>query len=182
MTGVYIVNATPLFDPQKCASVLSSLSGELYLHIKRKKITSDRARSLAGYLILAYAARKAGYDFSLDDVTFEPNGKPYPKSCKMYFSLSHSGDYSVCAVSDGPVGVDIEEKSRVSPMISRRFLDGKGIEEWTRREAKGKFTGKGFTETEEPDAVYSDYDVDEYHVTVCAKEKAGEIVTVTLPD
>ena len=182
MTEVYIVNASPLFDPQKCASVLSSLSGELYLHIKRKKITVERARSLAGYLILAYAARKAGYDFSLDDVTFDPNGKPYRKSGDLFFSLSHSGDYSVCAVSDGPVGVDIEEKSRVSLLISRRFLGGKGVEEWTRREAKGKFTGKGFTDTEEPNAVYSDYDLEGYHVTVCATEKAGEIATVTLPD
>ena len=182
MTEVFIVNATPLFDAQKCSAVLSSLSGELYVHIKRKKITVDRARSLAGYLILAYGARKAGYDFSLDSVSFDANGKPFQKSGNMYFSLSHAGEYAVCAISDRQIGIDIEEKSRVTAMISRRFLDGKGVEEWTRREAKGKFTGNGFTESAEPNAVYTDYDFEDYHITVCAAEKTGDIVRVTLPD
>lgn len=42
--------------------------------------------------------------------TFGENGKPYLKDSTVHFSLSHSGDYILLAVSDREIGADIQEK------------------------------------------------------------------------
>lgn len=40
-----------------------------------------------------------------------PGGKPFLESPRgLFFNLSHSGDYAVCAVSDREVGVDIQKE------------------------------------------------------------------------
>ena len=36
-------------------------------------------------------------------------GKPYFKECELHFNVSHSGEYLAIAVSEHPVGVDIQE-------------------------------------------------------------------------
>lgn len=42
--------------------------------------------------------------------TFGKNGKPYLMDSVLHFSLSHSGDYILLAVSDKEIGADIQEK------------------------------------------------------------------------
>lgn len=46
----------------------------------------------------------------LPKTAFGPYGKPFfPDYPQIHFNLSHSGPYALCALSGGPVGVDIEE-------------------------------------------------------------------------
>lgn len=48
-------------------------------------------------------------------------GKPYVEGPKqLYFNMSHAGAYSVCAFSQKPVGVDIEEIGPVDLSIAQR--------------------------------------------------------------
>lgn len=64
-----------------------------------------RAASLTAGLLLEYCLRKSGADPS--QICFSPRGKPCLAGGP-FFSLSHSGDYAVCAVGARPVGVDIQ--------------------------------------------------------------------------
>lgn len=88
-------------------------------------------------------------------------GKPYLREYPLYFNLSHSGEYVVCAVSDREIGVDIQKYSGMNIIrIAKRFfseeecstLEVCGTEEekrqfffrlWVRKEAYGKLLGKG---------------------------------------
>lgn len=87
-------------------------------------------------------------------------GKPYfPQYPRLHFNLSHSGGLCLCAVGDGPVGVDIEltRPRRALEALARRAFSetelawfaeqGGGPEAfytlWTRKEALAKFTGEG---------------------------------------
>lgn len=50
-----------------------------------------------------------------------PNGKPYIDGDPVYFSLSHSKNVTVIAISDEPVGVDLEftGRKKYSAILSR---------------------------------------------------------------
>ena len=88
--------------------------------VSRMRFEDDKKRSLAANL----AARRAAADFLGTDedeigVTCDGNGKPLCDGC--YISLSHSGDYAVCAVSSFPIGVDIEKKRDVNPKLINKI-------------------------------------------------------------
>lgn len=65
----------------------------------------DKRRSLAGLILLRKKIAEQ-YGVVNYEFTYNKNGKPLLEFC--YFSISHSGEYVVCSVSDVPVGVDTE--------------------------------------------------------------------------
>ena len=81
-------------------------------------------------------------------------GKPFVKDIDIHFSISHSGDYAVCAVSDKEIGIDIEKIKEINPKAARKFAceneqnyidshtDG-FFEIWTLKEAYFKCIGTG---------------------------------------
>ncbi len=85
-------------------------------------------------------------------VVFSEKGKPGFADIPLFFSLSHSGDVCAAALSDLPVGVDIERCARpVRPGLAERSMtaaekeafDGDFIRLWCRKEALAKMTGEG---------------------------------------
>ena len=119
----------------------------------------DRLRSAAAALLLARYARQLGFD-RFPEVREGAYGKPYfPDAPQAQFSLSHSGEYAVLAVSSLPVGVDIQEIRPERVTAAMRFLTGSEQAQlsalpqeertqaffllWTLKESYGKMTGRG---------------------------------------
>lgn len=85
------------------------------------------------------------------DILRTENGKPYIENDPVFFSLSHSGEKGLIAISDRPVGVDLEvEKSRSLLHVLSRFSERERAEissdrdfllHWTAREAFIKMKG-----------------------------------------
>lgn len=106
-------------------------------------------------------------DRELLQVKKTPLGKPYFPLCQaLHFSISHSGNYWVCAFSHGEVGVDIQEHvlagnetrqeaaQRFCRMAHRFFhpVEAQYVEKesfyrffgvWAARESYVKYTGQG---------------------------------------
>ena len=57
--------------------------------------------------LLRLAARKYGWG-ELPELEYSGRGKPLIPGEGRWLSLSHSGGYALCALSEFPVGVDIE--------------------------------------------------------------------------
>lgn len=67
-------------------------------------------------LVKQKGGRQLHYDYNLQ-------GKPFLKGIPLYFSLSHSGNYVLCGVSEAEIGVDIQEERIVDfRKISQRFF------------------------------------------------------------
>ena len=133
-----------------------------------KTENNKKSRHDNAYLILKYALN---VDFL--DIKKTPSGKPYINGHdNVYFNISHSNEYAVCAVADIPVGIDIEFIRPLSERFTKRYLNGcspeEAIREWTRRESFGKLTGEGFANTSDEPHVFREYDdIPGYIVMVC---------------
>lgn len=150
------------------------LDGARAEHCKKRE-------SIAAAVALAY--------MGVEDLTYEPNGKPVARNC--FVSISHSGDHvAVCRNDNAPVGIDIEKMTeRDFGKVATRFFRGKELEKfnenptaevfyeiWTRKEAYSKILGTGVQEVVKGFDVYSlanyEFETDfagEYAVSVCEK-------------
>ena len=96
---------------------------------RRKKVMSyrfmkDRCLSLGAELLL----RDALCDFDIEkteplEFEYRKNEKPYLRGHgDIFFNLSHSGDYVMCAVSGSEVGCDIQKIDKADIKLAERFF------------------------------------------------------------
>ena len=77
------------------------------------------------------------------------HGKPeFIEYKSIHFSLSHSGDYAVCAIGERPVGIDVEKKHDIiSGVVDKYYNPAEAkmdfTDVWTRKEAVVKADGRG---------------------------------------
>ena len=117
----------------------------------------DRFLCAKAYLLLKEGLREIyGID---EDVEFEysPSGKPYLKGFEgIHFNISHCPKCVCCAISDSPVGIDVEEiqydRALAETVCNRNELDVilksphpeiEFTKLWTKKEALLKMTGEG---------------------------------------
>ncbi len=110
------------------------------------------------YTLLKDAVKQVWSWDSLPEISRLSNGKPiFSQYPDCYFNLSHSGEMVLCALSDHPVGVDIEivrpRKSEFPDYVFKgaeyeRYLKLGGDWNafyilWTEKESIIKYTGEG---------------------------------------
>lgn len=109
MLKIYYIS-TRKVDLSKCVQQFDKIISKDRMESANKyKFHDDKKRSLLAELIVRYALK---CDFGLNgrSIFFEKSsfGKPYIKDSPLHFNISHSREYVICAVSDRPVGIDIE--------------------------------------------------------------------------
>ena len=147
------------------------------------------ARNLDAYALLTWALRQQGL-FSCPSIARTPNGKPWFPDCPgQHFSLSHSGKLCFCALSDRPVGADIELIRPRNDSLPRYALTDREYARyetlggnwpafytlWTRKEAWCKYTGEGLSgawgaDPREDGLYYRSYLGADWRAAVCGEE------------
>lgn len=117
-----------------------------------------RRQGIGAELLLIHVLRSVSPDLHLPlSIAAEPDGKPYLKDSALHFSLSHSGSFAACALSDLPVGLDLEYRGRISDALLRRSFSPEEqtlirasrdpdllfTRLWTGKESYVKATGQG---------------------------------------
>lgn len=140
-----IVRWTPITEIE----TVPPLGAALAAHLAEKKGAVRHASCSAWYLLWQLLSETG---LPLSEVAFGDRGKPYFPGGKLCFSLSHSRALCAAAVSDLPVGVDIERcrDSYRAHMIERSLhaseraaFDGDFTRLWCRKESAAKLTGEG---------------------------------------
>lgn len=108
--------------------------------------TEKQTEALWAYGLLLALLRERYGRRTLPDVARSAAGKPYfPSYPTVCFSLSHTEGAAAAAVSDAPVGVDIQRVRPLSDRARRRAPSTAEafFRDWVRWEARAKRTGGG---------------------------------------
>lgn len=143
---------------------ISLLGEEVFLEICSLKNQKTKDTRLGGEILRNYGLKYYwGIEARNYTIARGLHGKPYLKEKEdIFFNISHSGEYIMCAFSDSPVGVDIEKKGKMKMPVARRFFHAEEIlrlenirEEkdraelfyrlWSVKESFLKYTGEGLS-------------------------------------
>lgn len=122
MTRIFIADVSCI-DIEAFLGKVSPARREKTLRLSKD---DDKRRSLGAEMLLIKAAGR-------DDYVLSKNEKPYFPDNEVFFSLAHCGDYAVCAVSDVPVGVDIELPRAGGSSLAKRFSGTTRLRSFTLR-------------------------------------------------
>ena len=132
------------------------LSATDYINSAKGKAKTERAIAM---LLLKEALSELGV--SSFGIEILPSGEPVLVGSKLHFSISHAGGLCALALSDTPVGIDLQDLETVSKIHDmssfarryfsadecRAFAEEPTAEQlcriWTRKEALVKWLGEG---------------------------------------
>lgn len=120
-TLIYAAEVTALDDPVLYEKAYAAVSPQRREKADRYKLNRDKYLSVGAELLLKHGLSQAGLSEFPQAFSVGEYGKPYLKDSDFFFSISHSGDWAVCAISNREVGCDIEKVHPVDLKLARRF-------------------------------------------------------------
>lgn len=156
-TRLLILNLRGLLTENRWRAFLPELPEARQKRALSCRKEADAARLTGAGILLRRALCEEGVSFARQIFSENEWGKPYlPDGPE--FSLSHAGDFAVCALGGFPVGADIE-RARISSAVAERFFHPDEISFlrtlpvfaqadarlrlWTAKEAYTKYLGGG---------------------------------------
>lgn len=142
------------FDNLWLAETEQTLPQNMKDYANKKADEFDRAVTIFEY---AYLQKKLNVDLSL--IKYGNRGKPYFEGAKQ-FSLSHSGNMLAVAISNKPVGVDVQTILPYNKALAKTICNEKELEKvnnsrnparaltriWAKKESLIKCKGEGFNQ------------------------------------
>lgn len=170
---VFYTNNEEPFSNEQWSKYWKVIPHEFARRVEKYRRWQDRQNAITGRLLLQKGLSDLNWiknsvdgDGSiLDIVEVTKKGKPYlPIHAltfyrKIFFNISHSGKYVLCAIHNMQVGIDIEKKRDVDHKQFRSILTAKEMEKvetasnlqsefytiWTRKESVVKGAGLGLS-------------------------------------
>lgn len=185
---VYITDVSPLNN-----DYLFELLYNKVPNYRQKKIDTLRNKdsknlSLGAGILLSYALKTLNLNEKDLEVEWNSNGKPsFKNQTNLHFSISHSGKFAVCAISNQNIGIDIETPRKTNLKIANRFFssqDNRLIQSsenpeieftklWTLKESYAKLKGLPLTEVlkkyDFSDCSYKTIQSHDYILTICSE-------------
>jgi 4'-phosphopantetheinyl transferase len=160
--------------------VYEHLSPSRKEHIDRLRLEPDKRRSLAAQWLLQQLLEET---CGIADATLHrgSNGQPYLTGCDLFVSLSHCDDMVACAVSEEPVGIDIEPVRPLRRELETKLLaDGELAEcRLLSDEAAGQYLLRKWCEKE---SVFKLGNEALYRPRTVTPGELARVVTAQLPD
>ena len=166
----------------------------------------DKHRCIAAEALLRHALKEQGIcDFQ---VLTDKNGKPYLQGLPVHFSLPHSGEFVLCAISEAAVGCDIQQSKQPDLKLAKRYFAAGEIRLlenaptlfyrlWVLKESFGKAQGSGLNERvlrrefdltgakpvlkDNPELFFREFSLPGYQCGVCSQTKnISDLIQVVL--
>lgn len=159
MFKIFYVNKTLPLNDRIISFFLRFVNEEKMMRILKQRIKQAADNMLIGEILAKVVIKKTfGIDIAKQKFAYTEHRKPYlPDFPDVHFNISHSGKYVVCAVSDKPVGIDIQKIGEYNSDVAKRVCNEKELKQieissdsaseftklWTQKEAVLKMYGTG---------------------------------------
>lgn len=159
MTEAFVVKTDSSIDKDLFCYLLEFVQSEKRERILKQGIKQNADNMLIGEILAKVAIKQTfGIDIARQKFAYTEYGKPYLANFpNVHFNISHSGVYVACAVSDNPIGVDIQKIGEYNFDIAKRVCNEKELNQiengkdkaseftklWTQKEAILKMYGIG---------------------------------------
>lgn len=156
---IYLVKVNSPIDENTFQCLLKFVRSEKQERILKQKIKQNADNMLVGEILTKVVIKKTfDLDISQQEFVYTECGKPYlPDYPDVHFNISHSGEYVACAVSDKPIGVDIQKIGKYNSDVANRVCNENELKQikngsdkaseftrlWTQKEAVLKMYGTG---------------------------------------
>ncbi|MDO4466963.1 MAG: 4'-phosphopantetheinyl transferase superfamily protein [Bacillota bacterium] len=124
------------------------------------KKEKDKINCILSYVLFLSLCKEMNLPIKKYEFTYEKNGKPTISGFPYYFNISHCDKGCVCAISDQPIGIDIQDMRKINPRLLEKvcsFNEQKNIQEslekereffriWTKKESLVKLSGIGLSQ------------------------------------
>lgn len=154
-TELYLTTIPETISPETLEEMYAIVSPERSQRAKRFLKDADRNRCLTGEVILRKMLIEKGVE--APQFHYGSCGKPSLVGGELHFNLSHAGEYVLLALSEYPVGVDIELPRKISDGVAemvytdeeRLWIEHQSDKEfaffrlWTLKESYIKAIGRG---------------------------------------
>lgn len=163
---IYATKASDIQD-KDVSEILPLLDSDRRQRVQKIRQDGEKRRCICAGILLRYAFINEGHtNDEWDKISVETGeyGKPFIRlldGALFNYSISHSGEYVVCAVSDSEVGIDIQQidvKKPVMKIANRFYADEEyaRLEKsqnqindfyrmWSAKESYVKYTGRGIS-------------------------------------
>lgn len=102
---IFYFNITPLRNKIVFQDALDTIEATRKEKVASFKQTDDKLRCVGAGLLINHIRERYGVTC---DILVDRYGKPYFEDNKIYFNISHSGNFVVAAVSNESIGIDIQ--------------------------------------------------------------------------
>ena len=162
MNKLYFLEVGPQYDGSILEKMLISLPDEKKEKLLRYRFEIDRKIGIySQILIRCLICRVSGLKYRDIQINEGPTGKPYLACDPSYeFNISHTRNAVAAALSDKPIGVDIERIREIDINIAKSVFSDKELnwlqdaskdqnrrffDIWTKKEALVKYHGIGLS-------------------------------------
>ena len=156
-TKVYFSDISKTADEAEFNRIYETMPAWRKEKINSYRFKKDKDLSLIAGVLLKEACIDFGIEGMDENIVLGENGKPAFRDSNIKFSISHSGDKVMCAMSEKNIGCDVEKKEKIKEKIADRFFADKENEYihlsddkddaffriWTLKESFMKCTGLG---------------------------------------
>lgn len=166
--------------------------------VDKYRFDDAKKRTVFGEMLARKAiADLCKVDIQTVEIEAQKNQKPYAKGIDVHFSISHSKDVVVCAVSDKPIGIDVEKIRPINLSVAKRvctddellevfgrvpkdddfgYTDNTQVltrffKQWCAKEAYVKCSGKGLSSGLEHTPENKSFVQDGYVICICQQQE-----------
>lgn len=168
---ICLVKVNSPIDENTFQYLLKYVQSEKQERVLKQKIKQNADNMLIGEILAKTVIKKTfDIDIAKQKFAYTEYGKPYLLNFPdVHFNISHSGEYVACAVSDRPIGVDIQKIGEYNSDVAKRVCNeeefaqienssdkaSKFAKLWTQKEAVLKMYGIGIAGGNIKDCLYN---------------------------